>query len=171
MPSNPASRNSSRSKRWNGPALSAPSTETSAAARRKPTLAQRAVAFAFLGAFALTMLTVVLTGLNVQSPRARAPANPAVTLVRGEPRTVYLVFAARSAVADVELTVALPPGVELAGRPGERRVVLRTQLARGDNALPLALVARDGPGGALGVRLESGEGQKTFVLDVAVAPP
>lgn len=152
--------------------MTSPSTETSSAAeRRKPTPVQRAVAFTFLGAFGLTMLTVILTGLNVQSPRARAPVNPAVTLVRGEPRTVNLVFAARSAVADVELTVDLPPGVELAGRPGERRVVLRTELVRGDTALPLTLVARDGPGGAIGVRLTSGAEQKTFVVDVTVAPP
>src|SRR5687768_2489016 len=38
--------------------------------RPKPTLAQRVVGFAFIGAFGLTMLTVVLTGLYVRSPGA-----------------------------------------------------------------------------------------------------
>jgi hypothetical protein len=36
----------------------------------RPTRAQRLVAFGFLGAFGLTMLTVLLTGLWVRSPSA-----------------------------------------------------------------------------------------------------
>ena len=52
------------------------------------------------------MLTVVLTGLYVRSPSARrAPDTPAVTLTVGEPRTINLVFGARTAIDDVELTV------------------------------------------------------------------
>jgi hypothetical protein len=139
--------------------------------RPKPTRAQRAVAFTFLGAFALTMLTVVFTGLYVRSPSARrAPETPSVALTIGEPRTVNLVFAARAPVAEVEFTVDLPPGIELKTHPGDRRVVGRAQLTRGDNALPLTLVARDGNGGQLAARLQHGDQQKTFVVDVAVTP-
>lgn len=140
--------------------------------RPKPTHAQRAVAFTFLGAFGLTMLTVVLTGLAVRSPSARrAPDAPAVTLTIGEPRTIHLVFAARAAVTDVEFTVDLPPGVELAERPGERRVMGRAALTAGDNALPLLVVARSGTGGQLAARLRSDEEQRVFVVDVTVAAP
>jgi hypothetical protein len=140
-----------------------------AAPRPRPTLAQRIVAFAFLGAFGLTMLTVVLTGLYVRSPSARRPLEtPAVTLTIDEPRTINLVFGARSALADVELTVDLPPGIELATHPGERRVVSRAELAAGDNALPLTLVARSGPGGQLAARLRQGDDRKVFVVDVTV---
>ena len=103
------------------------------------------------------MLTVVLTGLAVRSPSARrALETPAVTLAVGEPRTINLVFGARAAVADVEFTVDLPPGIELATHAGERRVMWRAQLADGDNALPLTLVARGGPGGQLAARLAAG---------------
>jgi hypothetical protein len=138
--------------------------------RPKPTRAQRVVAFTFLGAFGLTMLTVVLTGLYVRSPSARrAPDTPAVMLALGEPRTVNLVFAARAAVDDVELTVDLPPGIELDGYPDRQRVVLRSALAAGDNALPLKLVARNGRGGQLAARLRHGGEQKTFVVDVTIA--
>jgi hypothetical protein len=155
--------------------VTAPSTEPKPSAvpqRPKPTRAQRAVAFTFLGAFALTMLTVVLTGLYVRSPSARrAPDTPAVTLTVGEPRTVNLVFTARAALADVEFTVDLPPGVELAEHAGERRVVGRAKLTTGDNALPLIIVARGGVGGQLAARLRSGGDQKVFVVDVTVAPP
>ncbi len=139
--------------------------------RPKPTTAQRIVGFAFMGAFALTILTVVLTGLNVQSPRARrALETPSVDLTLGEPRTINLVFASRAALDDVELTVDLPPGIELATRPGDRRVVSRTALAAGDNALPLTLVARDGAGGQLAARLRAADDRKVFVVDVRVAP-
>jgi hypothetical protein len=57
--------------------------------RPKPTLAQRIVAFTFIGAFGLTMLTVVMTGLYVRSPSARREApTPAVTLTVGDTRTI-----------------------------------------------------------------------------------
>ena len=117
--------------------------------RPKPTLAQRVVGFTFIGAFGLTMLTVVLTGLYVRSPSAkRAPETPAVTLTIGETRTINLVFGSRGALEDVEFTVELPPGIELDSHPGQRRVTGRAALAGGDNALPLTLVARVVIGGA-----------------------
>lgn len=140
--------------------------------RPKPTRAQRVVAFAFLGAFGLTMLTVVLTGLYVRSPRSRGvPDAPAVTLTLGEPRTINLVFAARNSVTDVDFIVDLPAGIDLVDRPGERRVAGRAKLAAGDNALPLALVARSGNGGQLAARLQRREDQKTFVVDITVTEP
>jgi hypothetical protein len=141
-------------------------------ARRKPTRGQRVVGFTFLGAFALTILTVVLTGLNVRSPGARRELEtPSVVLAIGEPRTINLVFAARAPVSDVELTVDLPPGIEIASHPGDARVVSHTTLAAGDNALPLTLVARSGAGGQLAARLRAGEDRKVFVVDVTVAQP
>ena len=142
------------------------------AERPKPTRAQRVVAFVFLGAFAMTMATVVLTGLYVRSPSMRrAPETPAVTLTIGEPRTINLVFGARTPVGDVELTIDLPPGIELAERPGERRVVGTAPLVGGNNALPLTLVARGGRGGQLAARLAQRGDQKVFVVDITVVEP
>ena len=140
--------------------------------RPKPTLAQRIVAFTFIGAFGLTMLTVVLTGLYVRSPSSRRTSEvPAVALTIGAPQTINLVFDARAALGEVEFVVDLPPGIELADRAGERRVTGRAKLAAGDNALPLTVVARDGTGGQLAARLRHGEDQKTFVVDLTVAEP
>lgn len=144
--------------------------EAKAAEHPKPTRGQRAVAFGFIGAFALTMLTVIMTGLYVRSPRARAPETEVVTLTIGEPHSLNLVFDSRTSLSDVEFTVDLPVGIELADHPGQRRVVGRAELAGGSNALPLTLVAREGSGGQLAARLRSGEDQKTFVVDLAVAP-
>jgi hypothetical protein len=140
--------------------------------RPKPTLAQRIVGFTFIGAFGLTMLTVILTGLSVRSPSTkRAPETPAVTLTIGETRTINLVFGSRGALEDVEFTVELPPGIELASHPGQRRVTGRAALAGGENALPLTLVARSGSGGQLAARLERRDEQKVFVVDVTVVEP
>jgi len=145
---------------------------TTGAQRPKPTPTQRFIAFIFLGAFGLTLLTVILTGLSVRSPSARrAPETPAVTLTLGEPHTINLVFGARAAVDDVELTVDLPPGIELTTHPGQRRVVTRAQLAGGNSALPLTLVARSGNGGQLAARLKQRDAQKVFVVDVSVVEP
>lgn len=154
--------------------MTASPTETTppAAPRPKPTRAQRIVAFTFLGAFGLTMLTVVLTGLSVRSPSSRrAPETPAVTLQLDEPHTVNLVFAARAPLAEVEFTIDLPAGIELAEHPGERRVTGRATLAAGSNALPLSVVARSGTGGQLAARLRSGADQRVFVVDLTVAQP
>ena len=67
--------------------------------------------------------------------------------------------------------VELPPGIELASHPGERRVTGRAALAGGDNALPLTLVARGGSGGQLAARLKRHDDQKVFVVDVTVVQP
>jgi hypothetical protein len=152
-----------------------PPTDTkpdAAPQRAIPTRAQRAVAFTFLGAFGLTMLTVILTGLYVRSPSSRRTAEaPAVTLTIDEPRTINLVFDSRAALADVEFTVDLPPGIELADHAGQRRVMGRAKLTAGDNALPLTLVARSGRGGQLAARLRHGDDQKVFVVDLTVGEP
>ena len=149
-----------------------PPTPAETTQRPKPTLAQRIVAFTFIGAFGLTMLTVVMTGLYVRSPSARREApTPAVTLTVGETRTIDLVFDTRVAVEDVEFTIDLPPGIELDAHPGQRRVTGRAALAGGNNALPLTLVARSGGGGQLAARLKRGEEQKVFVIDVTVVEP
>jgi hypothetical protein len=129
------------------------------------------VAFTFLGAFGMTILTVVLTGLWVRSPAARRVAeNSAVVLVVGVPHTVNLAFTSRRIYDDVELTIDLPAGIELLGRAGLRRVVWETSLVAGDNLLPLELVAQEGRGGQLAARLRHKDGQKTFVVEITVTP-
>jgi hypothetical protein len=52
--------------------------------RVRPTRAQRLVAMGFLGAFGLTILTVLLTGLWVRSPKARHEEPPAVATPQAE---------------------------------------------------------------------------------------
>jgi hypothetical protein len=154
--------------------VTTPPTDTNpdlAPQRQKPTRAQRLVAFTFLGAFGLTMLTVLMTGLAVRSPSSRRTTEaPAVTLTIGEPHTIDLVFDAGAGLADVEFTVDLPPGIELTDHAGERRVMGWAKLAAGSNALPLTVVARSGSGGQLAARLRQGDAQKVFVVDLTIGP-
>jgi len=134
-----------------------------------PTLWQRISAFAFLGAFGLTILTVILTGLAVRSPAARrGPETQLVTLAAAEPRTVNLLFTSRAKLDAVRFTVDLPPGIEANGKAGIRRISWSAPLAAGNNLLPLTLVARSGAGGQLAAQLQYGGSHKTFVVDVAV---
>lgn len=136
-----------------------------------PTLWQRVSAFAFLGAFGLTILTVILTGLAVRSPTSRrAPETQVVTLALAQPRTVNLLFTSRTELQGVRFTVDLPVGIEVKDRAGVRRISWSTPLAAGDNLLPLDLVALAGGGGQLAAQLQYGGSHKTFVVDVAVDP-
>ena len=66
----------------------------------------RIVAAGFLGAFAATILTVIVTGLWVGAPRSRAPeTTPEVAMSLHETKTVNLVFAAKNALGDVAMRV------------------------------------------------------------------
>jgi hypothetical protein len=47
----------------------------------RPTLAQRITAWAFIGAFGLTILTVLLTGLWARAPRPRPAAEPSTPAI------------------------------------------------------------------------------------------
>jgi hypothetical protein len=147
-----------------------PTEKTAPRGSAPPTLWQRISAYGFLGAFGLTIVTVILTGLEVRSPSARrAPDTQRVTLAAAEPHTVNLLFTSLVPLDSVRFTVDLPPGVEITGRAGIRRVAWSAPLAAGNNLLPLTLVARAGSGGQLAARLAHDGAQKTFVVDVAVA--
>jgi hypothetical protein len=144
-------------------------TQPPSAAR--PTPWQRISAFAFLGAFGLTILTVILTGLAVRSPAARhAPDVEVVTLAVAQAHTVNLLFTSKMDLDGVRFTVDLPAGIELSGKADVRRISWTAPLAAGDSLLPLTLVARAGGGGQLAAQLQHGGSHKTFVVDVAVEP-
>ncbi len=139
------------------------------APRKRERQSPRLVAAGFLGAFATSILTVIVTGLWVRSPDSRAPVSQ-VTMTLHETKTVNLVFASRTSLEDVAMTVELPPGVELAHHAAARRVEWHTRLSAGNNVLPLELVAIEGRGGRLVARLEHGGDEKAFVVDVDVEP-
>lgn len=87
---------------------------------------------------------------------------PGVTMALEEPRTINLVFSSATALDSASLTVSLPPGVEMAGFPGQREVAWETSLGEGRNVLPLTLVALTPTGGELLARLEHDNRRRTF---------
>jgi hypothetical protein len=148
-----------------------PTKTTQPPSAARPTLWQRISAYAFLGAFGLTILTVILTGLAVRNPAVRrGPETQVVTLAVAEPHTVNLLFTSRTELDGVRFTVDLPAGIEMNGKADVRRISWSAPLVAGNNLLPLTLVARAGSGGQLAARLQHGSSHKTFVVDVAVGP-
>jgi hypothetical protein len=143
-----------------------PMTEPSATRARKT---PRLVAAGFLGAFALSILTVVLTGLWVRAPGSRGDAAPTqVSLEMNRERTVNLLFSSRMALDGVTFTIDLPYGVEVRGHEGRSRLEWSTRLQWGNNLLPLPLVATAGRGGPLVARLRHAGREKVFLVNLAV---
>jgi hypothetical protein len=108
--------------------------------------------------------------LLVRAPRPEFAAGlPTVAMVVDQTRDVNLVFASSAAVDSVSLHIVLPEGIEMLGHEGEREVRWRTQLAAGNNILPLKLVASEPATGQLVARLQHGDREKVFRVHVTVS--
>src|SRR5262245_43645747 len=94
---------------WDEPRMSEPSTQKGLEDTKPPppTRAQRLAAFGFLGAFGLTILTVLLTGLSVGAPNARRVLQPAPPAV--DTRLQGAEIEAPPGTAAVPLAPATPP--------------------------------------------------------------
>jgi hypothetical protein len=108
--------------------------------RTRPTRAQRLVAFGFLGAFGLTILTVLLTGLWVRSPSARREEPPPET-----PRTEQPVASDRAGVEphlehpdEQHRTTDAPLSAQGRNGPDSVQEAPEDQAAQGRNADPAA---------------------------------
>ncbi|HUO67803.1 MAG TPA: hypothetical protein VMV37_09720 [Gammaproteobacteria bacterium] len=77
-----------------------------------PTRAQRLAAFGFLGAFGLTILTVVLTGLRVGAPAARHVLQPGPPATETTAPSVRAGARSGSSNAGPAAPTASPPSVE-----------------------------------------------------------
>jgi hypothetical protein len=94
---------------------------------------------------------------------------PGITMALEEPRTVNLVFASADALDKATLTVLLPPGIELAGFPGQQEISWETSLAAGKNRLPLKLIALTPAGGEILARLQHNDRDREFRLRVDIS--
>lgn len=87
------------------------------------------IAFGFLGAFALSVFTVIATGLQVRGHGAAFDSGfRSITMQIGEVRTIELVFESQeqldAATFEVRLPHMLQFGGQSAGQPAQRPVVL-----------------------------------------------
>jgi len=78
---------------------------------------------------------------------------------------VRLVFRSDNALSDVTIELELPDGVELAGYPGQRRLVWQSNLQAGSNLLELPVLLH-GPGGVLTATLNHGAERRRFAVQV-----
>jgi hypothetical protein len=93
-----------------------------------------------------------------------------VRIALENPRTINLVFSSATDLSEATLTVSLPPGIEIQGFRGQREISWMTSLREGRNVLPLKLIAISPQGGELLAKLQHGDDDKTFRLQVTVTP-
>lgn len=124
----------------------------------------------FGGAVAAGLAVWMIGGMLMTTPEMpdAAASIPGVTMALEQPRTVNLVFSAAELLESATLTVSLPNGVELAGFPGQSEITWETSLNKGRNLLPLKLIALTPAGGELLARLEHGDRDRVFRLQLDV---
>jgi len=121
-------------------------------------------------ALAATLVVGIALGLVLaqRDGPASAPSAPPVELAAaGEQRIAIAVESPRQ-YDDVEFTVQLPEGVELAGFPGQREVRWTGSLAEGRSRLRLPLrISSDATGGELVARIRHAGGERQLVVPLA----
>ncbi len=125
----------------------------------------------FGGAVAAGLAIWLFSGMLMTAPQLPEvdASIPGITIALAEPRTINLVFSSAEAMESATLTVSLPPGIELAGFPGQSEISWETSLSAGRNLLPLKLIALTPVGGELLARLEHDNRDRVFRLQVDVS--
>jgi anti-sigma factor RsiW len=122
------------------------------------------------------LVATLMIAVGLWSRREPAPVHTdTLPVARIQPavsagvQPVRLVFRSDSALSDVTIELDLPDGVELAGYPGQRRLVWQSNLQAGSNLLELPLLLH-GPGGVLTATLNHGAERRRFAVQVVAAP-
>lgn len=116
-------------------------------------------------------LALVLAWPLVQAPGPAAV--PTVTAALGQVESVDLELASATRLEGAEIRLVLDGAIELEGYEGYRELSWITDLDAGTNRLSLPVVVRDLSGGRLSVVVSTGDGQRSFLVDVRAAggPP
>ena len=134
----------------------APGSSTNAASRRG------ALRWQIPSALAASLALAI--GIGAWNTRETLPE-----VRTGGDEPVRLVFRSASAVSDVTIELSLPEGVELAGFPGQRRLVWQSDLRAGENLLELPVRAH-GRGGVVTATLNHGKERRAFSVRLVAAP-
>lgn len=121
-------------------------------------------------ALAATLVIGIALGLVLaqrEGPASTPETTPVELAAAGEQRIAIAVESPRR-YDDVEFSVQLPEGVELAGFPGQREVRWTGSLAEGRSRLRLPLhVSSDARGGELVTRIRHAGGERRLVVPLA----
>lgn len=100
------------------------------------------IAVGFIGAFALSVLTVMYTGLNVRDHGAAFDGGfRSITMDIGEVQTIDLVFESQEELDDVMLEVTLPDMLQFAAQSDDRQAPRPVSLDIGSNRFSIDIEA------------------------------
>jgi hypothetical protein len=100
------------------------------------------IAVGFIGAFALSVLTVIYTGLNVRDHGAAFDGGfRSITMDIGEVQTIDLVFESQEELDDVMLEVTLPDMLQFAAQSDDRHAPRPVSLDIGSNRFSIDIEA------------------------------
>lgn len=145
--------------------LSAATTETA----RQGRWSHRVLGGAVAAALALGVsLGVILNKGTSPEPEQQLAGEQALEPVVFEPveQTVKLAFRSGQALDNVTLTLELPPNVELSPWPGRQELSWQISLDAGENVVSLPLRVLFPGRGELVARLNTGEQQKSFRVEI-----
>lgn len=122
------------------------------------------------GALAASLVLVI--GLNVQPHAPELPAIPGLSIMLHEEREITLVVESSGGLDSATFTVVLPPGIELAGHPGQSEISWEGRLEPGKNLLVLPIRAEAGNGGNVVTHIRHTDREKTFTvrMDISAEP-
>lgn len=120
------------------------------------------------GALAAGLVTIALLGIffapNDGSPTADIPQ---LTLSLHMPDTVRLSFNSSVALPNARLILEIPPGIDVVGADGQRRITWKTDIQRGANILKLPVIVHNADGGILTATVIHESREKTFLVRIS----
>jgi hypothetical protein len=130
-----------------------------------PALATAAVLLVSLG----VSLGMELSSVNSEGPEVLLTAQPVE--LGASVQHVSLVFRAKDAMPDADISMWLPDDVQIAGRPRLRHVSWHVDLKPGPNLLELPLLATGTRSGTLVVQLSGGSLVRRLEVPITVRAP
>ena len=116
------------------------------------------------------LLPTTEQSMPTQAPMVASiePSIPEITLSVEKVQMVNLVFDSTQAVANAELSLALPAHVELSGYPGQKMLAWTTNLKQGRNVLSLPIKALTIDSGELVAKINSNGKVKSIRVQLQV---
>ena len=112
-------------------------------------------------------------GVNGNSEMAKAETKtekgiPEIAIALNEQRDIKLAFFSSEDLKGATITLQMPEAVALVGYEGQRELVWKTNLVKGDNLLRLPVVATGSMGGQLVAHIKYKGQMKTLKVNLAV---
>lgn len=94
---------------------------------------------------------------------------PEISIALNQERDIRLAFYSSRDLKGAQITLQMPENVAVAGFPGQRKLVWKTNLTKGNNLLRLPVIANSGKGGQMVAHIEYMGKVKTLKVNLAIA--